>query len=144
MSRSFTLHISGIPPGINELRRRHYYAWHEEKKAWSTACYGAAVQEIGRLSQTWAKKVRITVRFHFPDYRRRDPDNYSSAAKFLIDGLKSANVMPDDDFNHVELVICRGRVDRRHPHVEVVVEDIGESDSVDGGAEDGGTGEDDD
>lgn len=62
-------------------------------------------------------KAAVTLRYHFPDNRRRDPDNYNG--KFILDGLREAGVLADDDFGHISLTVERGDVDKRNPRVEV-------------------------
>ena len=127
MSRTLRFTILGIPPGLNVLRRMHHYHWADAKRDWTGRSYEAALEAVKRIipkGEVWAQKVRVTVTYHFADARRRDPDNYASATKFLLDGLTLARVMPDDDFGHVELVVRRGEPDKRNPHVEVLVEEV--------------------
>ena len=45
-------------------------------------------------------------------------DNYSG--KMLLDGLKSAGIIEDDSFNHIELILRCG-LDKADPHVEIEV-----------------------
>ena len=40
----------------------------------------------------------VCITCFFPDNRRHDPDNY--AGKLLLDGLKKAGIIKDDDFKH--------------------------------------------
>lgn len=51
------------------------------------------------------ERVSITVEYQPPPLaRRRDADNFSPSAKYMIDGLVDANVLPDDNARHVSRV----------------------------------------
>ena len=62
--------------------------------------------------------VTITVTANYPDARRRDPDNI--CAKFLVDGLVHAGVIPDDSDQYVSSVTTRITRDRSRPRETVV------------------------
>lgn len=54
--------------------------------------------------------------FFPPDFRRRDVHNY---AKVLLDGIQK--VVYDDDYQIVDLSICRNDPDAEEPRVEITV-----------------------
>src|SRR5690606_40521196 len=44
------------------------------------------------------EKAICTLTYHFPDRRRRDPDNFSG--KFIMDPLVAEGFLVDDSFDH--------------------------------------------
>lgn len=61
-------------------------------------------------------KVHVTLQFWPPDRRRRDADNLLLVLKHCIDGLRTAQVVEDDDPTHVTFampVIHSPRDDRQ-------------------------------
>ena len=60
----------------------------------------------------------VIITYHFPDRRRRDPDNYSG--KFLLDGLTKAKAIVDDSFDHISLLHRQGEVSSK-PYTEIEV-----------------------
>ncbi|GCL71776.1 hypothetical protein PN4B1_16810 [Paenibacillus naphthalenovorans] len=104
-----TIRVNEFPPTLNELNNMHFMKRAKLKEKWenivSKACMEYGVMPI--------QKASITLEFWFPDKRRRDPDNYSFSAKFLLDGLVKAGVLPDDSFNEItELRIIKGGVSK--------------------------------
>ena len=81
------------PPARNRLAQE----WEQR--------VGVAARAAG-LHRLNIHRARVTLRYRFPDTRRRDPDNYSG--KFILDGLVRAGVLQDDSFDHVVLQIVRG------------------------------------
>ena len=63
----------------------------------------------------------VTIRYYFPDKRRRDPDNYSG--KFLLDGLTKAGIIVDDSFNHITLRL-EAYCEPSRPRTEIEIEEV--------------------
>ncbi len=110
--RTLRLQVSPLPPSGNRwLRPRH---WAERRRVMET--WIARMRDIVRAAQ-WAgawdgrpfDRAQVIVVYHFPDARRRDPDNYSTALKGVLDGLVAAGVLIDDDFAHCTLTVRAGR-----------------------------------
>ncbi|MDE2104304.1 MAG: hypothetical protein KGL39_44110 [Patescibacteria group bacterium] len=55
--------------------------------------------------QPIAGKARLTAEFVFPERRRRDADNLTARLKGVIDGLRDAKVLADDDTDHLEIAV---------------------------------------
>jgi crossover junction endodeoxyribonuclease RusA len=71
-------------------------------------------------------KVHVTLDYWPPDRRRRDADNLLLVLKHCIDGLRTADVVEDDDPSHVTFampVIHEPRDDRRPKWLLTVSED---------------------
>ena len=90
--------LPGIPPSLNQyLGQNRRFKYEAKKKEWAKiikySCLKKPLKPI--------KHSRITITYHFPDNRRRDPDNY--AGKFLLDGLRDAGIIEDDSFWNVDL-----------------------------------------
>lgn len=115
------LTIPGIPPSINEWRNMHHHQEAKQKKEWEQVVGWEVLRQKVKPSQPIRKAV-TTYRYHFPTKHRRDPSNYSP--KWLEDGLVKAGVLEDDSFDHVELKIEFGGVDRKNPRVEILIQEV--------------------
>lgn len=75
---------------------------HWSRRAAITGAIRAAAAALARtgkippLTQAW-----ITVVLHPHNRRRLDPHNWGPSAKAAIDGLVDADVLPDDDSQHL-------------------------------------------
>ena len=90
--------IPDIPPSNNKfIGRENRWEYQNIKKEWARVialcCNPKPPKPLKRAV------VRIT--YHFPDKRRRDPDNYSG--KMLLDGLVRAGIISDDSFLCIDL-----------------------------------------
>lgn len=99
---TWTYRLPGIPPSNNQyIGRTNYREYQRVKKEWAEhvalCCRLAA---CGCPSQPLRRAV-VTLTYHFPDKRRRDPDNFSG--KMLLDGLVHAGILADDSFDNIDL-----------------------------------------
>jgi crossover junction endodeoxyribonuclease RusA len=115
--------IPGIPPTLNELKRLHHQVWAREKKRWGEIVYWEVMKQRIRPSQPFSKAV-VTLNYYFKSKRRTDPDN--NTGKFLLDGLVESGILVDDSFDHIELNIRKGGVDKHNPRVEIMIERLEE------------------
>lgn len=117
--------LPGVPPTNNTYmgNSHHHRVYQTAKKEWEEVLHWA-VKAAGWRGES-LRRARVELIYHFPDRRRRDPDNYSG--KFILDGLKAAGVLQDDSFSNVQLVLTAGEVDKREPHVEILVSSLGEA-----------------
>lgn len=90
-----------VPPSNNKYighgGKGKNFEYQTEKKAWAgyvdLFCNPKPPFPIAR--------AKVTLRYHFKDNRRRDPDNYSG--KFLLDGMVRAGILQDDSFSVIDL-----------------------------------------
>jgi Holliday junction resolvase RusA-like endonuclease len=111
--------ILEIPPTQNDFRRMHHFHIAKEKRKWEWL-----VQfEVKAQKITPMQRVKMVYEFHFKDNRRRDADNYSTACKFIQDGLVKAGILQDDNFDIVtELTIRRGE-SHKNPYIMIFLEE---------------------
>ncbi|NES65960.1 MAG: hypothetical protein F6K24_12190 [Okeania sp. SIO2D1] len=83
-----------LPPTLNKIissARRSPYVSSKEKRKWT--------QDIAAMSSVLEPydKYPLWFKFHWKVHnQRRDPDNIAAAAKFIMDGLVKAEIIPDD------------------------------------------------
>jgi crossover junction endodeoxyribonuclease RusA len=110
--RTLQLTVPALPPSGNRwLRPRHWAERRADMSTWITLMRGLA--KAARRAGAWDgqpfARAQVLVIYHFPDARRRDPDNYTTALKGVLDGLVAAGVLIDDDFAHCTLTVRAGR-----------------------------------
>lgn len=117
------LWIPGILPGLNEVVaaakgfKGRGIGYSNMKAAWTATVWALAKRErlvpvaSARLMFTWHEKSR-----------RRDPDNFSAAKKFILDGLVKAAILPDDGWDEIISFADRWRLDPKAPGVMVWIE----------------------
>lgn len=119
-----TLTIPGPLPGTNEIidaARGNKYASAKQKKDYTElAAWCAVAAKIPVMR-------RIDVVFHWyePD-KRRDKDNISGGAKFVLDGLVEAGVIKKDGWAQIGDLQHTFDVDAANPRVEVEITEIEE------------------
>lgn len=115
-----TLRIEGIPMNLNTYRNAHYFQLNKEKSEWEHVV-AVAVNQQGIKP---VDRCRIEMEFYFKDKRRHDPDNYACCAKFILDGLVKASILPDDNFDVIEsLAVKRGGISKK-PYIMIGIEGI--------------------
>lgn len=108
--------LSGIPPSLNKfLSKENSWEYRKQKREWKES----VVWQCKALKYKCLEKAKVTVTYYFPDKRRRDPDNF--APKMILDGLTAAGVIADDDFDHIQLTIKKGGIDKGNPRTEIDV-----------------------
>lgn len=64
----------------------------------------------------------IYIHFHwFAKNRKKDPDNISSAKKFILDGLQEAGIIENDGWNQIAGFSDDFTVDKKNPRVVVEI-----------------------
>ncbi|MDE7281712.1 MAG: RusA family crossover junction endodeoxyribonuclease [Ruminiclostridium sp.] len=113
---SYTIHR--IPPSNNKfIGRKAEWEYQEIKKQWA-----ALINVLCKPKPPIPLEgVTVTLRYFFPDGRRRDPDNYSG--KIVLDGLVKCGILKDDSFNCIDLEIEQGGVDKENPRVEIMIKE---------------------
>ena len=109
--------IPGTPPSLNKYAgRENVWEYRERKELWRNLC-AVYCRPRPKVPPAFA---HVTITFFFGNRRRHDADNYQ---KFLLDGLVSAGVIEDDDFEHLQ-VTCKGAYDKTNPRVVVEVQEM--------------------
>lgn len=69
-------------------------------------------------------RVRATFIWYEPN-RKRDPDNVSSACKFIFDALQEAGIIKGDSQRYVAWpIVHEGFIDKDNPRVEVLLKEV--------------------
>ena len=117
------LWIPGQLPGLNEVVAAakgfggRGIGYSNLKDAWTTTVWALAKRE--RLIPVASAALTFT---WFERSRRRDPDNFSAAKKFCLDGLVKAGVLPDDGWDEIVSFTDRWRLAPEAPGVMVTIE----------------------
>ena len=110
--------IQEIPPSMNIYDgRKNAWQYRKDKRYWKDLIMWTA-KSLKPYVTCEKSTVRIT--YFFPTKVRHDPDNY--AGKFILDGLKGAKIITDDNFDCIDLIL-KGNHDKGNPRTEIVVEE---------------------
>ena len=74
-----------LPPSLNRVAGRGPYNYRQAKERFTEQ---VRLNCLNGRPKAPVDRSTVTIRYYFPDRRRRDPDNYSG--KFLLDGLTKA------------------------------------------------------
>lgn len=115
------IRVENMPPNLNVYRNMHYYELNKEKKLWSQIVKAIVreqkIQPMERIHQVYE--------FFFRDKKEHDPDNYSTCAKFLNDGLVDAGILPRDNFDHIVTFMVKQGGISKQPYILIHMEDAG-------------------
>lgn len=111
--------IPALPPSNNKfLGNSHSFRpYLAAKQEWHWMVR-AALSRSGQKPDRPLRHAVVTLRYFFPDRRRRDPDNYSG--KFILDALVREGVLADDSFGCVTLRL-EAETDKENPRTEVFI-----------------------
>ena len=102
------IYIPGVPQNANA--RGHWASgkWKSVSERAKFRKLAAQIAEEEKDLHGWEPPsfTRITARHLSPVRRRRDPLGLAERLKGIVDGLVDANVIPDDDENHIEIVLA--------------------------------------
>lgn len=90
--QAFTFPAPGKP--LNANQRLHHMERARRTKTWRDAAHLHA--RAAKLPAV-TSRVHITVTVAFPDNRHRDIGNWYPTGKAIVDGLRDAAVLEDDD-----------------------------------------------
>lgn len=115
MAETHRFTIPGRLPGMNEIiaAAKSHYGQYSAQKAENTALVAACAKGLPKLN---AAHIRIC--WFEPD-ERRDVDNVASGAKYVLDGIVRAGVLPNDTRKHVLSLTNEVMTDRKSPRIEV-------------------------
>lgn len=95
------------------------WKYSNAKRVWTDRVCGYA-HRTGILPYT--KPVWFDIRY-LEKNRRRDPDNFAAAKKFIFDGLVKARVIRDDGWDEIAGWTERWSVDKSNPGVLIEMTD---------------------
>ena len=116
------LRLPYLPPSLNVWSRQH---WSKRHKV--VASLTRDLIFLLHSVDSWRERTipcfsRATVQitYYFRDHRRRDPDNYGG--KQILDSLRYAGILADDDAKSISLPQPEFRVDAKAPRTEIVLD----------------------
>lgn len=113
--------IPGRLPSLNEYvndQRANRYAGHKSKKVADSVVQSAITQSRLKPVQTYPIALKIT---YYEKNRRRDPDNFAFAKKFILDGLQKAGIITGDGWSQIQGWEESWEVDKENPRIEVLL-----------------------
>lgn len=124
MSKIVTLIIPRTPPpSLNQMNRMHWAERKRHKDLWAEEIAVAAIE----AGQPRFRRAEVRLRLYYRTHRRRDVDNtIGGPAKLILDGLRDAGVIPDDDTGTIRLPEPIIGVDPDNPRVEIELRELGE------------------
>ena len=121
------LRLPYLPPSLNVWSRQH---WSKRQK--EVANLTESLTFLLYSVDSWRAKntpcftrAVVQVTYYFRNNRRRDPDNYGG--KQILDSLRYAGILADDDAKSISLPQPEFRVDAKAPRTEITIlgEDVG-------------------
>lgn len=102
---ALTIFIPGVPRNANAPGEAKYNRWDKQKFRKRARDLG---HEILSDNPNWVTPgfTRVTARQVSPVRRRRDPTGLAERLKGILDGLVDAGVLPDDDEDHIEVILA--------------------------------------
>lgn len=108
------------PPGSRGGRMRKAVAAKRYRKL-----ARIAARESGIESGPW-EQATIQAAFYHKQKRRRDDVNALAMLKPAYDGIVDAELLADDDHEHLTTLPATFGIDKLYPRVELTIERIGE------------------
>jgi Holliday junction resolvase RusA-like endonuclease len=96
--------------------------WRVKDNARKRAAERIATECTRQGMQAWDFRVRLTMRWVFPQRGRHDPDNLIATAKAVIDALVRKRLISDDSSEHLEIAPPEVVVERRRRALEITLE----------------------
>lgn len=69
------------------------------------------------------KRVNILITWYCKN-RRHDPDNVMAGQKFILDGLVTAGVLPNDGWDEIGSIYHSFKIDKKFPRIHVQLIEI--------------------
>ena len=115
----YKITVKDIPPSNNKYmgNSNSFRIYAKEKEKWHWLIKAAIKAKPNKPLE----KAIVHITYFFKDKRRRDPDNYSG--KMLLDPLVRENILQDDSFNNVKLVLD-GKYDKENPRTEIEITEV--------------------
>lgn len=116
-----TLIIKGDLPTMNEIvdaakkETFKYRPYAEMKRAYTDL---VAWTTLSQLKGVKFERVDLKITW-FCKNKKKDPDNIMAGQKFIIDGLVSAGLIPNDGWKNINSITHCFEIDSNNPRVEV-------------------------
>ena len=115
--------VHGELPHLNKvirLSKGHWSGYSKDKKQWTEkVAWEAVAQNVTQVTDP----AYIAFEWFTKD-RRVDPDNVRFAAKYILDGLTKARVLPDDSMRWIRGFKDYFAVDKENPRVQVTLSEV--------------------
>jgi len=120
----YIIEVDEIAPSLNIVINKakiHWAVYASMKKAWKKLIN----DKINPNWKPFLAPVTVTITLYFNDKRKRDIDNYCTAAKFALDALTKKDnpdkfLIPDDNENWITDVRIRLRkADKKYTKIEI-------------------------
>ena len=121
--------ILGTLAGMNEYskaQRANKYIGADMKKEMTKICALSDDVRFAAKIPEEAYPVHVHIDFYEPN-RRRDPDNVTSAKKFILDGLQDAGVITNDGWLQISGFSDDLYLDKENPRVVVTLSWVSEN-----------------
>ncbi len=102
--RHVVYQVPDVPVSLNVLLRMHWSRRRKYNEAWAWSIR-AAIASQGAVGDLPLERARVLIIQHRK--RKLDRDNLVGSCKPILDGLKQANVIVDDDEDHCRLSVCQ-------------------------------------
>lgn len=107
--------IKGSLPTMNEIidaSKSHWTVYRRIKEEYTNL----VAQYCKHLPHV--KRVNVLITWYCKD-KRIDPDNLMAGQKFILDGLVTAGVLPNDGWNEIGDIHHSFKIDKKFPRIHV-------------------------
>lgn len=112
--------INGELPGLNEMTNANRTHWSKGAKLKKEATRRCMIAFMGKKV---TEPFKMTCHWYCKN-KKKDPDNISSARKFILDGMQEANCIKNDGWDQVKGFEDYFFVDKESPRVEVYLQGV--------------------
>jgi Holliday junction resolvase RusA-like endonuclease len=116
-----------LPVSLNHIYTTNQFTYqrvlNSQGRKWMDDCIWLLKDKIISLREITCSfnRVKIDIKFYFPDERRRDLDNY---LKLTHDILVKSSLIKDDNWRIIKEERLRGFLDRKNPRMEMIITEI--------------------
>jgi hypothetical protein len=104
-----SLFIPGVPKNANARNQWARYAANRDRQHFRKLTADIAKPIVEGVPWYPPEFTQIVVRHISPVRRRRDPTGLAERLKGILDGLVDANILIDDDEDHVGITLAHSR-----------------------------------
>lgn len=119
--------IDGELPGLNTIileSKKHWSNYSKIKKTYTLKVISLIKQQ--KIKCISNDDLPISLEFNwYCKNKKKDPDNIASAKKFIIDGLVTAKIIPNDGWSQIKGFNDKFFIDKNSPRIEVIIVENG-------------------